>query len=48
MAAGPGTVTCADNYFLCGDCSEPLESIKKLLKEYPHVKVNHMVARYNF
>jgi len=43
MAAGPATVTCKDNYFLCVKCSEELNFINKINKEeYPHIVLKHM------
>ena len=42
MAAGPGTVTCQDNYFLCEPCAEELAFIMKVNEEYPHVKLSHI------
>jgi hypothetical protein len=40
MAAGPATVTCRDNYFLCDKCSEELAFISKINKaEFPNLEL---------
>ena len=35
MAAGPGTVKCYNNIFLCSTCEEELAFVNSIIKDYP-------------